>query len=56
MAVQESNRIEAVTNHVAVIFGVTGLVGKELARRLILKSKWKVYGIARNPESIPIRN
>lgn len=56
MAVQESNRNEAATKHVAVIFGVTGLVGRELARRLILKSKWKVYGIARNPESIPIRN
>lgn len=33
---------------VAAIFGVSGLVGKQLARRLLLsESKWKVYGIAR---------
>ncbi|KAM6578226.1 hypothetical protein CsatB_030063 [Cannabis sativa] len=37
--------------HVAAIFGVTGVVGRELARRLTAsKSEWKkVYGIARNP-------
>ncbi|KAJ1377539.1 hypothetical protein SESBI_48795 [Sesbania bispinosa] len=39
------------TNNVAIIFGVTGLVGRELAKRLILESSWKVYGIARNPET-----
>lgn len=38
------------TNSVAIIFGVTGLVGRELARRLLLESSWKVYGVARNPE------
>ncbi|XP_059664440.1 (S)-8-oxocitronellyl enol synthase CYC2 [Cornus florida] len=49
MAVEKSN--------VAVIFGVTGLVGKELLRKLLSKSKWKVYGIARNPDQInPIQN
>ncbi|KAI4306616.1 hypothetical protein L6164_029877 [Bauhinia variegata] len=40
------------TCSVAVIFGVTGLVGKELVRKLTSKS-WKVYGIARNPELTP---
>ncbi|KAF5446732.1 hypothetical protein F2P56_032335 [Juglans regia] len=53
MAAEESGSTEAAMNHVAVIFGVTGLAGKELARRLILKPNWKVYGIARNPEIIP---
>ncbi|KAK7301761.1 hypothetical protein RJT34_12635 [Clitoria ternatea] len=39
------------TNNVAIIFGVTGLVGRVLARRLLLEEpSWKVYGIARNPE------
>ena len=37
------------TNHVAIIFGVTGLVGKELARILSSKKTWKIYGVARNP-------
>ncbi|XVF68991.1 hypothetical protein PTKIN_Ptkin11bG0045500 [Pterospermum kingtungense] len=41
---------------VAIIFGVTGLVGRELAKRLISKPKWKVYGVARNPEIIPIKS
>ncbi|RHN67617.1 putative oxidoreductase [Medicago truncatula] len=35
-------------NNVAIIFGVTGLVGRELAKKLVLESSWKVYGIARN--------
>lgn len=38
--------------HVAAIFGVTGLVGKELATKLTSKSEWKVYGIARNPDRV----
>lgn len=43
--------------NVAIIFGVTGLVGRELAKRLISsKPKWKVYGVARNPEIIPIKS
>ncbi|KAI4305237.1 hypothetical protein L6164_028615 [Bauhinia variegata] len=41
------------TLNVAVIFGVTGLVGRELVKKLILKSSWKVYGVARNPEITP---
>ncbi|KAG4974829.1 hypothetical protein JHK87_031650 [Glycine soja] len=43
------------TKNVAIIFGVTGLVGRELARRLLLlEPSWKkVYGIARNPETLP---
>lgn len=40
------------SNHVAIIFGVTGLVGKELAKRLVSKQNWKVYGIARRPEPL----
>ncbi|KAK4483089.1 hypothetical protein RD792_010266 [Penstemon davidsonii] len=36
---------------VAAIFGVTGLVGKELARKLLSANKWKVYGIARRPNA-----
>ncbi|EEF36756.1 (S)-8-oxocitronellyl enol synthase CYC2 [Ricinus communis] len=53
-AVRDSN---GETEAVAVIFGATGLVGRELVRRLISKSKWKkVYGVARRFESFPIQN
>ncbi|KAK2386754.1 (S)-8-oxocitronellyl enol synthase CYC2 [Trifolium repens] len=38
---------------VAIIFGVTGLVGRELAKKLLLESSWKVYGIARNQDTLP---
>ncbi|KAJ0020426.1 hypothetical protein Pint_32555 [Pistacia integerrima] len=58
MAARDSNiagRGDLIKN-VAIIFGVTGLVGKELARRLISTSKWKVYGVARNPEIKPIQS
>ncbi|KNA25913.1 hypothetical protein SOVF_002350 [Spinacia oleracea] len=37
---------------VAAIFGVTGLVGRELATRLSSKYSWKVYGIARKEEQL----
>ncbi|KAG6401386.1 hypothetical protein SASPL_138242 [Salvia splendens] len=37
------------TSNVAIIFGVTGLVGKELATTLLLHG-WKVYGVARRPD------
>uniref|UniRef100_A0A7C9DZD5 PRISE-like Rossmann-fold domain-containing protein n=1 Tax=Opuntia streptacantha TaxID=393608 RepID=A0A7C9DZD5_OPUST len=47
MALKKSN-----SKRVAAIFGVTGLVGKELARRLTSKYSWKVYGIARRGERI----
>lgn len=57
MAAKESNiGTEGAIKNIAIIFGVTGLVGRELARRLISKSEWKVYGIARRFESIPIQN
>ncbi|KAB1217557.1 hypothetical protein CJ030_MR4G028438 [Morella rubra] len=56
MAVEESDSNEATSNHVVVIFGVTGLVAKDLKRRLRLRSNWKVYGIARNPEIVPIKD
>ena len=55
MAAEESNNgAEAAADCVAIIFGVTGLVGREIARRLISKNKWKVYGVARRYESFPI--
>ncbi|KAL5991458.1 hypothetical protein ACLOJK_012367 [Asimina triloba] len=39
------------TNKVALIVGVTGLVGKELAMNLAARPEWKVYGVARgSPE------
>ncbi|XP_058106992.1 (S)-8-oxocitronellyl enol synthase CYC2 [Magnolia sinica] len=41
------------TQNVALIIGVTGLVGKELARSLTMRSEWKVYGIARRPDGFP---
>ncbi|XP_057483358.1 (S)-8-oxocitronellyl enol synthase CYC2-like [Actinidia eriantha] len=57
MAVGKCNGAEAATkNNIAAIFGVTGLVGKELLRKLLSKSRWKVYGIARKPEITPIQN
>ncbi|KAF2291642.1 hypothetical protein P3X46_029022 [Hevea brasiliensis] len=57
MTAKETNEAtEVATRNVAVIFGVTGLVGRELLRRLLSKSKWKVYGIARRFESFPIQN
>ncbi|KAI3678494.1 hypothetical protein L6452_37789 [Arctium lappa] len=39
---------------VAIIFGVTGLVGKQLLERL-LSSRWKVYGVARRPEMVNMK-
>ncbi|MFQ6637624.1 hypothetical protein Gotur_013719 [Gossypium turneri] len=44
------------SNCVAIVIGVTGLVGRELTKRLISKSKWKIYGVARQPEIIPIKS
>ncbi|GER28074.1 NAD(P)-binding Rossmann-fold superfamily protein [Striga asiatica] len=37
----------------AAIFGVTGLVGREVARTLLSSPDWKVYGIARRPDPTP---
>ncbi|KAJ4834690.1 hypothetical protein Tsubulata_003591 [Turnera subulata] len=57
MAAKELERAaRAVPKNVAIIFGVTGLVGRELAKILISTSKWKVYGIARRPHSVPIQS
>lgn len=57
MTARESNEAtEVATTNVAVIFGVTGLVGRELLKSLLSKSKWKVYGIARRFESFTIQN
>ncbi|KAI3939078.1 hypothetical protein MKX01_001946 [Papaver californicum] len=41
---------------VALICGVTGLVGKELARTLSAKPRWKVYGVARKPDDLTIQS
>ncbi|XP_043725810.1 (S)-8-oxocitronellyl enol synthase CYC2 [Telopea speciosissima] len=43
---------EAFVLNVAIIFGVTGLVGKELARTIASKPGWKVYGIARRSDDL----
>ncbi|XP_028753060.1 iridoid synthase CYC2-like [Neltuma alba] len=52
---QVSMAVSEEANNVAIIFGVTGLVGREIAKSLISSgSSWKVYGIARNPEIQPI--
>ncbi|GAB2262236.1 hypothetical protein Droror1_Dr00003233 [Drosera rotundifolia] len=50
MASVESNISEKspTKKHVAIIFGSTGLAGRELITRLIMRS-WKVYGVARKP-------
>lgn len=49
MAAEEDSYKPKTNENVAAIFGVTGLVGKELARKLISNFQWKVYGIARIP-------
>ncbi|KAI9091583.1 hypothetical protein K1719_028026 [Acacia pycnantha] len=50
-----STAVSEEANNVAIIFGVTGLVGREITKSLICsESSWKVYGIARNPERQPI--
>ncbi|CAH8360508.1 unnamed protein product [Eruca vesicaria subsp. sativa] len=40
--------------NVALIFGVTGLVGREIVKTLAMSNKptWRIYGVARNPENI----
>jgi len=53
---KSNNGTEAAANSVAIILGVTGIVGREIARRLISKNKWKVYGVARRSESFPIQS
>ncbi|MFS7964774.1 putative (S)-8-oxocitronellyl enol synthase [Helianthus anomalus] len=52
MAVIEKlqKRVKKTPKDVAIIFGVTGLVGKQLLEKLLSRSKWKVYGVARRPE------
>ncbi|CAK9164211.1 unnamed protein product [Ilex paraguariensis] len=57
MALEISNGEAGPSENVAVIFGVTGLVGKELVKKLLSQcSSWKVYGIARKPDLIHIHN
>ncbi|ESQ42499.1 hypothetical protein EUTSA_v10015494mg [Eutrema salsugineum] len=42
---------ESEDENVALIFGATGLVGREIVKRLLTsKSSWRIYGVARNPE------
>ncbi|XP_042483024.1 (S)-8-oxocitronellyl enol synthase CYC2 [Macadamia integrifolia] len=54
MAIHGNGTAEAFVLNVAIIFGVTGLVGKELARILAAKPGWKVYGIARREDDLYI--
>lgn len=56
MATKDSDRTQPVSNNVALICGVTGIVGRELARQLVSEPQWKVYGIARKPDIIPIND
>ncbi|KAM7501808.1 hypothetical protein LguiB_000712 [Lonicera macranthoides] len=57
MGTEEFKITKTPSNNVAVIFGATGLVGKELVKKLLAKCQWKVYGVARRPDNTqPIRN
>ncbi|XP_038680656.1 (S)-8-oxocitronellyl enol synthase CYC2-like [Tripterygium wilfordii] len=57
MAAKSGKAMAEATGSVAIIFGATGLVGVELAKRLMTsKSNWKVYGIARRPEINPLQS
>ncbi|CAL1402294.1 unnamed protein product [Linum trigynum] len=52
------NQEASAAKNVAIIFGVTGLVGREIARKLISTTnpKWKVYGVAREPDRVPLQS
>ncbi|XP_071737933.1 (S)-8-oxocitronellyl enol synthase CYC2-like [Rutidosis leptorrhynchoides] len=53
MAVEKLHkRMKKTPKDVAIIFGVTGLVGKQLLEKLLSRSKWKVYGVARRPDTV----
>ncbi|KAL5710288.1 Delta(4)-3-oxosteroid 5beta-reductase [Ranunculus cassubicifolius] len=56
MAGEEAYTKEDNSNNVALVFGVTGLVGKEIAKSLLKTSRWKVYGVARKPDEFPIQD
>ncbi|GJS65087.1 iridoid synthase [Tanacetum coccineum] len=56
MAVEKlQKKVKKAPKDVAIIFGVTGLVGKQLLEKLLARSKWKVYGVARRPETAMIK-
>ena len=42
------------SRRVALIAGVSGAVGAALARELVSRAEWRVYGLARRPPSTPI--
>ena len=42
------------SKHVALIAGITGAVGSALARELSSRDEWIVFGLSRNPPSLPI--
>lgn len=46
----KKEKTKMAAKNVAAIFGVSGLMGKELARMLLSTHNWKVYGVARQPE------
>lgn len=54
-AMAGKGKTEAETKYVAAVFGVTGLVGKEIVRGLISRPSWKVYGISRRREEPQMR-
>nr|XP_043635325.1 (S)-8-oxocitronellyl enol synthase CYC2 [Erigeron canadensis] len=55
MAVEKpQKRVKRTPKDVAIIFGVTGLVGKQLLEKLLSSFKWKVYGVARRQEMVMI--
>lgn len=56
MAAEGASIREDSSKNTALIFGVTGLVGKEIAKSLLKTSRWKVYGVARNPDEFPIQD
>ncbi|CAI0453644.1 unnamed protein product [Linum tenue] len=53
--ISPQNQEASASHNVAVIFGVTGMVGREIAKKLISNPDWKVYGVARRPDRVPLR-
>ncbi|CAL1392052.1 unnamed protein product [Linum trigynum] len=54
--ISPQNQEASASHNVAVIFGVTGMVGREIAKKLISNPDWKVYGVARRPDRVPLRS
>ena len=41
--------------HVALIAGASGAVGTALAKELVIRDEWKVYGISRRVPASPLK-